>query len=353
MDELEMLTKFRDRVPELDPEGLRAARLALLGRARTAGAPARLRQRNHRARRRWAIPAAVAMAAVALAVALPVILPGGGPGGAGSAEARAALHRIALVAAARRAEAPPGPGQYYYTRAQAEESMLFIPGHGLANFEVTGRSTEESWIGTDGSGRTVTTDTEMTFPSPEDRAAWVAAGSPDLVGMTGARDGDTTEPPGGLYFLDLSVLPTDPDSLKAVIEERKIVGGPGGDWETFAIIGEMLQETYAPPALRAALYDVAANLPGVVYVGTVTDAAGRPGLGVAYTHGGIRDELVFDPNTAQLLATNSWLVDPGAVGIDVAGEAPGTAVAYAGRPGLVYSAVYLASGVVDSTQERP
>jgi hypothetical protein len=324
-----------------------------LERAQTGEAPARLRQRTHRARRRWAIPAVVATAAAALAVALPVILPGGGPGGAGSAEARAALHRIALVAAARRAEAPPGPGQYYYAKAQIEETMLYIPGRGLANFEVTGRSTEKSWIGTDGSGRTVTTDTEMTFPSGEDRAAWVAAGSPDLGALTGARDGDTTEPPGGLYFLDLSGLPTDPDSLKAVIEKRKIVGGPGGDWETFAIIGEMLQETYAPPTLRAALYDVAANLPGVEFVGRVTDAAGRPGLGVAYTHGGIRDELIFDPHTAQLLATNSWLVDPDAVGIDVAGEAPGTAVAYAGRPGLADSVVYLASGVVDSTQERP
>jgi len=54
------------------------------------------------------------------------------------------------------------------------------------------------------------------------------------------------------------------------------VGGPPGDWETFAIIGDLLRETHAPPALRAALYEVAANLSGVEYIGEVKDAVGRP-----------------------------------------------------------------------------
>ena len=78
------------------------------------------------------------------------------------------------------------------------------------------------------------------------------------------------------------------------------------------------------------------------------------GSTVAYTHGGIRDELIFDPDTAGLLGSISVLVDPDAVGIDLDSEAPGTTVAYAGPAGeVVYSAVYLDSGVVDSAGQRP
>jgi hypothetical protein len=49
-------------------------------------------------------------------------------------------------------------------------------------------------------------------------------------------------------------------------------------------VGDLLRETYTQPAVRGALYEVAADLPGVEFVGRVEDAAGRPGVAVAYTH---------------------------------------------------------------------
>ena len=133
------------------------------------------------------------------------------------------------------------------------------------------------------------------------------------------------------------------------------MGGDSADWVSFQIIGEMLQGTYASPALRAALYEVAASLPGVDYVGRVTDELGRPGLAVAYAHDGIRDEMIFDPDTAQLLGRRSILENPDdaeqLVGPDTA---PGTVIAYAGNAGaVVVSTVFLVSGVVDSTTARP
>ena len=79
---------------------------------------------------------------------------------------------------------------------------------------------------------------------------------------TGQRT-DETFKAGELHYLDLSNLPTDQSELRTLIEERRVEGGPSGDWETFAIIGDLLRETYASPELRSALYQVAANLPGV------------------------------------------------------------------------------------------
>ena len=122
-----------------------------------------------------------------------------------------------------------------------------------------------------------------------------------------------------------------------MIEDRTIVGGPPGDAETFTLVGDLLRETYASPAVRAALYEVAADLPGVELVGNVRDASGRPGIAVAYDHDGARNELIFDPETAVMLGESTVVTDAGAMGLPV-----GT---------VVSSAVYLASGVVDSTDD--
>jgi hypothetical protein len=119
-----------------------------------------------------------------------------------------------------------------------------------------------------------------------------------------------------------------------------VEGGAPGNAETFTIIGDMLRETYAPSKLRAALYRIVANLPGVEYVGRATDDAGRTGIGVAFPNenGGVRQELVFDPITSQLLAERSVLTQD-------AQEGPAGAV--------MESATYLVSGVVNSTHQRP
>jgi DNA-directed RNA polymerase specialized sigma24 family protein len=67
------------------------------------------------------------------------------------------------------------------------------------------------------------------------------------------------------------------------------------------------------------------------------------------------DQMIFDPETAQLLGENDVLVDPAELTVEVGPETyPGTIVHGPGRPGMVlYSVVYLASGVVDSTAVTP
>jgi hypothetical protein len=150
----------------------------------------------------------------------------------------------------------------------------------------------------------------------------------------------------GAAILDASELPTDPATLRRMIEAREIRGveGPPGEAETFSLIGDMLRESYLPAAVRAAIYQLTAELPGVELLGEVDDPVGRPGTGIAFTDHkrGTRHELIFDPATSALLGERESIVRSGAFGFEAP---PGTPIGYA---------AYLESKVVDSVgREAP
>ncbi len=315
--------------------GVEADRAAM----RAAGVGLRPVVRRHGIRRRWILAAGVAAAIVAAAVIVPALMTNGPLGGVQSAAAEA-LSKVAGVAADQQAAATPTAGQFVYTKTRAvwESSWYGAGPQHDQNFSVLMPVVRQAWIGTDGSGRLLETNGAPTFVTQQDRAAWVAAGRPSLG--TG-QISDEAYGKGGLSYVDLTNLPTDAAQLRTMIEQRKIEGGPAGDAETFTIIGDLLRETYAPPALRAALYQVASELPGVELIGTVKDDAGRSGIAVGYTSHGTRQELIFDPTTAALLGERSVVVDPVKAKMHVAA-------------GTVMSlSTYLASGVVDSTSQKP
>jgi hypothetical protein len=350
VDDIDLIREFGSefRGPDADEtarvEGtlMKAVRAADDGPAATespAGVGPEPAARRRGVRRRWVVATGVAAAIAAAAFIVPALLNDSPVGGVQSAAAEA-LSKVATVAADQQSTAPVA-GQFVYTRTRAVwESSTYGAGpkHNL-NFSVLMPVTRQAWIGLDGSGRLLETDGTPTFLTPQDRAAWVAAGRPDLgVGKTS----DEAYGKGGLSYLDLSKLPTDVAQLRTMIVERKIEGGPAGDAETFAIIGDLLRETYAPPALRAALYQIASELPGVELIGTVKDEAGRTGTAVGYPTGnGYRNELVFDPTTAALLGEKSVVVDSAKVKPHLPN---GTIMSWA---------VYLSSGVVDSTTQTP
>ncbi len=320
-----------------------AARLAYRGGAAASGRScgrvpfSERRLLNRLARLPLRQPGAATMAigaiAVAIAVALLVLI-SSGPGVAPSAAAEA-LRRAATVAAGRPAQAPPHSGEYVYTKSK--EAFLSIhPGADYTpatGWSVLVRKIRKTWIGPDGSWRLREVRGRPRFPSAADRAAWRAAGSPGL-GRPGVSD--HSYPAGGTRYLDLSRLPTDPVALRRLIEERKVEGAPRGHDQTFAIIGDLLRETYAPPRLRAALYEIASQLPGVKLLGRTRDAAGREGVGVAYPQNGVLHELIFDPKNAALLGEREVLVDPAVAELR---SPAGTVIGYN---------AYLASRVVDS-----
>jgi hypothetical protein len=305
--------------------------------------------RRPRPRQRTAI--AIAAAGIAIAIALPIVLPGGGTGGAEPAAA-ALLHRVALRAAQQPREPVPGPGQFLYTKSESFSTSLYVVGDGTT-FLFQQPRTRESWIGPDGSGRLLSTSGAVTFPTAGDRATWVAAGSPDLYEHLTE---DELFEPGALFSPDYADLPTDPEELLELIERREIpgIGGPDNDWGTFVIIGDLLRETSLQPKVRAALYQIVAEIPGVELVGRVIDGAGRPGVAVAYTNRNTdapgRWELIFDPTTAALLGENEVLVADSTVDVESGG--PGAIYGGVGPAGTrSYSGTYLVSGVVDSTTD--
>ncbi|HEX4942474.1 MAG TPA: CU044_5270 family protein, partial [Actinomycetota bacterium] len=305
--------------------------------------------RPRRRRSSWAVAAPIVAAALGLALVVPVVL-SNGPGGAEPAAA-AALHRVALRAAQQPPEPAPRPGQYLYTRSKSMPRLLYVVGDGTTFF-FTQPLVRESWLGLDGSGRILNTAGRVTFPTAEDRAAWIAAGSPDLCPeVCHGETADDVFNPGELTYPNYADLPTDPEELLQLIQSRQLVGGPDGDWETFSIIGDLLRETYTPPEVRAALYQVAAEIPGVELVGRVVDGAGRPGVAVAYTQVAGRGlELIFDPTTAELLGENYVNVEDSDV--DVATGGPGAIYGAVGPAGTrTFTITYLVSGVVDERSE--
>ena len=288
-----------------------------------------LRRRVQRRPRSFALAGAAAVAAAAIVAAL--VLPSGEPGGASPAAA-AVLRHAARAAARQPVTAPPAPGQFVYTKSESmfEDSAVTNQQQTIDFYE---HVTREAWIGPDGSGRIREVASSPRFVSAADKAAWVAAGKPAL---TTGRNSDETFRAGGLGYLDLSKLPTDPARLRTLIENRTVEAGPPGDAETFTIIGDLLRETYAPPGVRAALYTIASELSGVELVGTTHDHLGRPGTAVAYVAQGLRHELIFDPRTSALLGEQTTVADPS----QVRGLAAGAVVEWTS---------YLGSGVVDST----
>jgi hypothetical protein len=107
----------------------------------------------------------------------------------------------------------------------------------------------------------------------------------------------------GLSSVDwdgLDHLPTNVARLKTLL----LAGGSG---RAFDQIAYLLGESPARPALRAALYQVLAQLPGVQLKGAVKDSVGRTGTAIefaqgnVYPEGDVMERLIIDPKTGLLL----------------------------------------------------
>jgi hypothetical protein len=111
-----------------------------------------------------------------------------------------------------------------------------------------------------------------------------------------------------LSWKDLDALPTNADELGAVLREMVKGHASGDDNELWESVTGLLRESPASPALRRALWQVAATIPDVQLIGSATDSAGRPGKAI------VRDELnegwyrvvyIVDPSDGTLLETQN------------------------------------------------
>ncbi len=213
-------------------------------------------------RRRLALTG-IAAAVVAVVITIPVLSFNGGRTGV-NAEAATVLHRAGQAAGSQPggwAQAPYWHVASSYVRdGVAHHRDIWVAHHGTSVLHDTGLPGGPAYISLG--------------------AAAFSAGS------------------GSLTWDQLMALPTNPDLLKATLRADIKGAGNGDNAELFVMVGDLLRESPAPPALRKALYDVAASIPGVRVKGQVTDSAGRTGTAVE------RDDetLLIDTTTGQLLA---------------------------------------------------
>jgi len=92
------------------------------------------------------------------------------------------------------------------------------------------------------------------------------------------------------------------------VQLRKLDGGPRNAGEDFTHIGDFMRESDTPPAIRAALYEAAALIPGVKLLGPQEDPTDRTGLAVSfpYANGQTHRELIFDQQSGALLAEEAY-----------------------------------------------
>jgi len=338
MDDLEFLkTHAPATEPPRDATTARA-RDALLSRIdaeqspRVVSAPAqeadrRTPRRSGRRVWRWAGVAAACVAAAAIAGAFLI---DGGPARPDTAAA-SALHQAAAVALKQPSPAPLASGEYAYTKSEGLQ-LTSTAAEVQAQMSTHTPFVRETWMGAQ--SRLRETDGKAVFVTAQDRANWIAAGKPDFFGDPGT----SVDSLGKYVPLD---LPTDSGALFAELKANAAGHGTGLYNEMFVLVGDDLRETATPPAQRAALYEVAARIPGVELVGNVSDSSGRPGVAVAMTDDTthIRQVLIFDPNTSQLLAEEHRVVAGNEFGWP-----SGT---------LVGSQTYLVHAVVGSNSEVP
>jgi len=282
-------------------------------------------------RRRLVLRGVVAVALAAVLVAVGALLPGRGSHtsqiGTPPASAATMLNRAARTALRQNA-VPLHKGQFEYLKTLEGLTSSNAPkglGFGIRFWQT---HTLQSWSNAHGPIRLLTTNIRERFFAAEDReiarAHHMSLAQLDGIDQAAAR-ADSTEdwinPPGGDpynprpsdFALDPK-LPIQPQALLRAIQRQllkePVSPNPSRVYEL--ICGGLLYDATSP-ALRAALYQVLARLPGVRLLGQRTDAVGRKGIAVAMSETGLKstEEItLIDPRTSEELETENVQTTP-------------------------------------------
>lgn len=330
MNEMSALRELRSEVPEPSDEALRVIEARVLAEARVASPP-----RPFAWRFAWRAGLAAGLAAV---VAVGVVSTRGGhrpapPPDAGRSTgtgAAAPLRPVSVAqvldlaarAAETNGEIAPRPDQFIvYESITMYASFI---GENVGRYLY--RTKRTIWLSADGTrvGAVRIENLEpKVYPGwPLPSIATGKSGSVDMLPICPATDGPPRD------FVHLSKLPTDPSGMLAYLRGR--VGASGKNdpnYELWQAAGELMRESYLPPAQRAAVYQAIKLIPGVQLVERAEDATGRTGIGVGFvdTRRGLREELVFAPDTYRFLGERAFVVDAAKAQAPVGSQLAGTA----------------------------
>lgn len=178
-------------------------------------------------------------------------------------------------------------------------------------FERMVEARREAWFGSDASGLIRSTAIGWSFYTDEQRVRWKEA--PARAAREDLRPTIELYGPGCLSARAqlLETLPAEVDKLAASLAASRRL--------SVHRIGELMGEALVPPALRRPLYEVAAGLPGAEARASATDMVGRSGPGIARLERGLREELIFDPDSLELLARRMIVVDSAKGGVPPGG----------------------------------
>ncbi len=306
MDELTLLRKVRDDVDQPSAAALNGGRAALLDAAApTATKPVTRHMTLKRAG--WTTLGVVVAAGVAATLVLTNVVGLAGWRGGADPAAADSLGRAA-AAAITTSDPIVGPGQYLEISTKAVYSATGDDGTYL-----------ESENG------------EMYVPADENDD-WVWVREPSAVVKTfgpgsekqAAEDHESSEQPelvraakGAFYngrpmSWGLDALPRDPQQLLNYIYRTTAGHGVSPDGEALVFIADTLRTGVVPAALRAALYQALAGIPGVTITDDQATLDGRTGVAFGRDESnGLRQEVVIDPSTGMLIGEREIVLKAG------------------------------------------
>ncbi|WP_449064707.1 CU044_5270 family protein [Planomonospora algeriensis] len=306
-DEIQLVARIRPDAAPYDPEAKAAARRGLAA-ASAARTPVRSLWR-----RPWvALPAGAL--AVAVGIAATVLAGRTGPERGPVQEVVVALPRLAPMSAsevlgraaraAARTDLEPRDDQF----VKVESETMY--GAFSEDSRYLYRTKRVIWQSTDG-----TREGSLRIEHLEPRAypGWpIPESAYDEVGTVDLHRLPVCDPvPDHLRTDHAAVkrLPADAEGMRAHLYTGDR-GGNSRDEAAWTRVGDLLRENYVPAAQRAALFEAAATIPGVDAVGDAEDAAGRKGIAVGRVGpDGVREDLIFHPETYELLGERGIVVD--------------------------------------------
>jgi len=310
MDEISLLRRTRDDIPERAPEEVTRGRAALF-QAIDGESPLTTSNRAHR-RRGFAWAGFSALGAGALTVALVAgnVLGAGAPGGPGGADAAAAdVLEAAAMATLETSDPVLEPGQYLrvetdavYPAISQDPAASYMEAVHDELYLPADRDDDWVWV------RCERVPLDLTTPEAERAAAEYAEADVDMFYLA---------PGGELYqgnridWYDSRALPRDPEQLLALIYEETASQGPSRDGEALVWIANLLRQGSTPADLRAALYRAAIDIPGVTVTEDQATLNGTTGIAIGRveTTTGSRDDIIIDEKTGAFIGERTVSVD--------------------------------------------